>query len=78
MIKRVYECSECHKNFEARTVMPLPKNKRVCQECVRTVPVFKFVDRVTGKTLSVRAGDVELATLRAWAINPNLTFNVPK
>lgn len=74
MINRTYECTECHNNFQKKSILPLPRNKRICQECLRTVPVFKFIDKITGKTVPVRAGDVELATLRAWRISPNLTF----
>ncbi len=38
--------------------------------------VFTFVDKITGKKCVVRASDSELATLRAWAKNRNLTFDV--
>ncbi len=37
---------------------------------------FPFIDKVTGEKVVIRAHDVELATLRAWAKNPNLRFDV--
>ncbi len=37
---------------------------------------FPFVDKVTGEKQIVRASNVETATLRAFAINKNLTFDV--
>ncbi len=37
---------------------------------------WPFIDKVTGEKVIVKASDVELATLRAWAKNPNLTFDV--
>ncbi len=37
---------------------------------------YPFIDKVTGKRQLVQASDAKLATLRAWKINPNLTFDV--
>ncbi len=35
---------------------------------------YKFVDKQDGREVKVKAPSAELATLRAWRINPNLTF----
>lgn len=37
---------------------------------------FPFVDKKTGEKVKIKARDVELAVLRAWAKNQNLTFDV--
>ena len=36
---------------------------------------YPFVDKVTGKKVVVKASDVVLATLRAHAMNSNLSFD---
>jgi hypothetical protein len=36
---------------------------------------FPFIDKVTGKRVMVSASDSILATLRAHALNSNLTFD---
>ncbi len=37
---------------------------------------YPFVDKNNGETIKIKAGDAILATLRAWKINPNLTYDI--
>lgn len=39
---------------------------------------YTFINKVTGEEIQVRASDAELATLKAWQINQNLTFKIPQ
>lgn len=77
-IKRTYPCSECHKPIEIKSLLPPPEIDRICDDCIRNTNIYIFVDRDTGKEVPVRAGDVELASLRAWKINLNLKFKIPQ
>lgn len=75
--RRTYRCRQCGQKFKVDTPHALPEGARLCSTCrpIGEYP-FKFVDKTTGKKQVVFAGDAELATLRAWKINPNLTFDV--
>ena len=75
--RRKYICRECHTKFQADTLKPLPEIDRVCFYCRIRTSVYTFVDKVTGKETQIRASHGELASLRAWKINPNLTFKIP-
>ncbi len=37
---------------------------------------YPFIDKITGEKQVVKASSAELATLRAWKINSNLTFDI--
>lgn len=76
--RRTYQCRECGIKFQTDILNPLPEIDRVCPDCRKRTMVFTFVNKNTGKEKQVRAGDVELATLKAWKINCNLTFKVPQ
>ena len=76
--KRTYQCIECYKEFQVDTLNPLPVNMRVCPNCLAHTALYTFIDKRTGKEKEVRASSAELATARAWEINPNLTFKVPQ
>jgi len=76
--RREYQCHECHARFQVDTLNPLPKIDRVCPDCRRRTQVYIFTDKRTGKDKQVRASNTELATLRAWNINRNLTFKIPQ
>ena len=75
--KRTYICRQCHLKFQVDRLAPLPKNERICHHCKDGYP-FTFTAKQTGQDVVVKASDSELATLRAWQINPNLTFKVPQ
>lgn len=72
--RRTYKCTECHQKFQVQTLNPLSEINRVCPKCKRLTNIYNFEDQATGKIIRVRAGDVELATMRAWRIKPNLVF----
>lgn len=74
--RRCYHCRECGVKFQADILSPLSEIDKVCPECRNHTTVFTFVDKITGEEQLVRASDSELATLRAWNLNPNLTFKV--
>lgn len=73
--RRMYTCAECGVKFQVDTLNPLKKEDRVCQICQEKTYVYTFVD-TEGKETRVRAGDAELAILRAWQINPRLTIKL--
>lgn len=72
--RRNYTCRECAIKFQVDTLGSWPEIDRVCPECRRRTRVYTFVNPKNGREVQVRASDAELATLRAWRINPNLTF----
>jgi len=72
--RRTYKCRECDNKFQVDTLNPLPISERFCPPCLKNTIPFTFINKLTGKEYIIRAGDAELATLRAWQINPNLTF----
>jgi len=72
--RRTYRCRECGVKYQVDTLNPIPTKERICPFCQENTIPFTFVNKITGKERVVRAGDAELATLRAWRINPNLTF----
>jgi len=74
--RRNYVCRECGEGFQVDTLNALPGIDRVCQICRLQTGIYTFVDKLTGKETKIRASDSELATLRSWAINPNLTYKV--
>lgn len=76
--RRSYTCRECNISFQIDTLKSLPEIDRVCPDCRERTSVYTFVDKQTGKDVLIRAGDAELATLRAWRRNPKLTFKVPQ
>lgn len=76
--RRTYRCRECGNKFQEDRMEPMPEYNRVCPDCRRRTSVFTFVNKRTGKERQVRATDVELATLRAWDLSPNLTFKIPQ
>ncbi len=73
--RRTYKCRQCGAKIHVDTLHPLPVKERICNSCKYEHP-YIFVDKNTGEEQVVRAYDVELAALRAWEINPNLTFKV--
>lgn len=72
--RRTYHCRECKGKFQADTLHALPEIDRVCPTCMKRTFVYTFTDKTTGKEQVIRAPDIELATLRAWHLNRNLTF----
>ncbi len=75
--KRNYTCQECKVKFQTDTLSPLPIIDRVCPSCKSRTYIYTFTDKQTGEDKQIRASNAELATLRAWKINPNLTFKLP-
>ncbi len=75
--KRNYICRECGVTFQVDTLASLPIIDRVCPDCKSRTCIYTFTDKQTEEDKEIRAPDVELATLRAWKINPNLTFKLP-
>lgn len=71
--RRTYHCTECNDKFQVDTLNPLPHIDKVCPVCRIITGVYTFVNN-RGKETLIRARDSELATLRAWSKNPNLTF----
>lgn len=78
MFNRLYQCAECLNPFKYKSLLPLSPIEQVCDYCNRHTSIYQFIDKSTQKVVPVRAGDVELATLRAWKINSNLTFKIPQ
>ena len=76
--KRTYKCIECQTKFQVDTLEPLPKHERLCTYCNTHTSLYIFIDKNTGKEKQIRASSPELATLRAWDINPNLTVKIPQ
>ena len=74
--RRTYKCMECQTKLHVDTLNPLPKDNRLCDYCQRHTFLYTFVNKKTGKERQVRASSVELATLRAWDINSNLTIKM--
>lgn len=74
--RRNYRCRECGVKFQANTLSALPEIDRVCPNCRIMTQVYTFEDKQTGKKWQTRTGDIELATLRAWKINPNYTLKL--
>lgn len=72
--RRTYPCTECKLKFQVETLNPLPEIERVCPECKKHTYVYTFINSKSGKEVQIRASDAELATLRAWEKNKNLTF----
>ncbi len=71
--RRTYRCRECKAKFQVDTLRPVPVKERRCYVCKHSY-AYTFKDKTTGAETVVKASDVELATLRAWQVNPNLTF----
>lgn len=69
--RRTYRCRQCNLKFQVDTLNPLPIKDRICPECKDYA--YLFVDK-DGREVEVRANSAELATLRAWKINPELRF----
>lgn len=76
--RRTYQCRECLDKFQVDTLKPLAEVNRVCPSCRLVTQVFIFKDRRTDKERAIRAPNAEIATLRAWRINRNLSFEVPQ
>ncbi len=76
--RRTYTCRECNARFQEDRLSPLPVLDRVCPMCRINTNVYTFTNQGVGKDSQVRASNVEIATLRAWEINPNLTFKIPQ
>jgi len=76
--RRSYSCRECGIKFQVDTLGSLPEIERACPKCRERTYVYTFINKKTGRDLQVRASDVELATLRAFKINRNLTFKIPQ
>jgi len=51
---------------------PIPEINTVCHNCRIHTAIYIFV--LNDKEYQIRASDVELATLRAWKVNPDLKF----
>lgn len=75
--KRNYTCRECGVKFQVDTLAPLSVIDRVCPNCKSRTYIYTFTDKQTGEDKQIRASNAELAILRAWKINPNLTFKLP-
>lgn len=65
--RRTYICRVCRNKFQVDTLEPL--KVRICPNCKG----YQFVNS-KGDIIKVDAPDAELATLRAWKIDPTLTF----
>ena len=76
--RRTYTCTECAKSFQEDRLSPLPEIDRVCPLCRINTHIYIFTNQRSGKDVQVRASNVELATLRAMDISPNLTFKIPQ
>lgn len=76
--RRTYSCRECEEKFQEDRLSPLPEIDRVCPECRARTCAYTFTNPKNGKELQIRASHAELATVRAWRINPNLTFKIPQ
>ncbi len=76
--RRTYSCTECQKSFQEERLSPLPEIDKVCPMCRINTHVYTFTNQRSGKDIQVRASNVELATLRAFDISPNLTFKIPQ
>lgn len=76
--RRNYFCRECGHTFQSDTSSSLQEIDRVCPDCRSHTAVYTFTNKRTGKDTQVRASNAELATLRAWQINKNLTFKIPQ
>lgn len=74
--RRTYHCTECNEKFQVDTLASLPKIERVCPVCRIITNVYTFVDK-KGKEVLIRASNSELATLRAWSKNHDLTYKLP-
>lgn len=72
----MYICIECGKEFRVDTLEPLPENERLCLYCRENTYLYTFTDKLTGKEIEVRASSAELATLRAWKRNKNLSYKI--
>ncbi len=72
--RRTYRCRECKAKFQVDALRPVPVKDRICYAC-KYKYAYVFKDEVTGEETVIKGTpDVELATLRAWQTNPNLTF----
>lgn len=76
--RRTYKCRECGNKFQVDTLNPLPEKDKLCPTCKPRTHIYTFVNPITGRTVPIRATDAELATVRAWRLNPNLTFQIPQ
>lgn len=76
--RRTYKCRSCRIKFQVDTLYPLPIEDRYCNSCKRPESLYVFIDKQTEEETAIRASDAELATLRAWKINLNLTFKIPQ
>lgn len=72
--RRTYRCRTCNSHFQVDSLHALDEANRICPDCRGYV--YTFTDKRTGEEQEIRASNIELATLRAWRINPNLTFKV--
>ncbi len=75
---RTYHCTECRQEITVETLNPLPKIEQCCSNCKSNTGIYTFINKRSSKELQIRASNAELATLRAFAISPNLTFKIPQ
>ena len=75
---RAYTCTVCGKEFQVFTINPLPIIDQACPQCKDSTYRYTFTSKLSGKDTLIRARGVELATLKAFQISPNLTFKIPQ
>ena len=74
--RRTYICRICGQKLQVDTLNPLPEKERTCHLCKSPGKYpFPFIDKVTKENQIVHASNAELATLKAYELNPNLTFD---
>ena len=76
--RRTYKCLECKRKFQVDTLNPLPDIDKYCHDCKLSTVLYTFISKTTGKTYQTRCIDQELATLRAWKVDPALELNIGK
>jgi len=76
--RRTYICLACGDKFQVDTLESLPKGEKLCSHCQDNTYPYMFTDKETGIDKEIRASSAEFATLRAWNINPKLTFKIPQ
>ncbi len=73
--RRTIRCRNCNKKVQFDTVRPVQEDEKYCPTCrvLLHLSLYKFADKNnSGKLTYITAPDLELATLRARKINPDL------
>ncbi len=74
--RRTIRCRNCNKKVKFDTVGTVREDEKYCPTCriLLHLSVYKFTNKnnPAGEITYITAPDFELATLRAWKINPDL------